>query len=53
MQVYLILHGDTVGSLFLNAIPRVGESVEFKGMSKVVSAVIWKVEESTVKLILI
>jgi len=53
MQVYLILHGDTVGSLFLKDIPRVGESVEFKGMAKVVAQVIWKVEESTVKLILI
>jgi len=53
MQVYLILNGNTVGSLFLNDIPRVGESVEFKGMAKTVAAVIWKIEESTVKLILI
>jgi hypothetical protein len=53
MQVYLILNGDTVGSLFLQIIPRRGDVVEMKnGMSKIVSGVIWKLDDLTVKLLL-
>jgi hypothetical protein len=52
MQVYLILNGDTVGSMFLQVIPRLGETVEFNGMTKVIAGVIWKLNELTVKLLL-